>query len=137
MDFFPLITDQLIPFMGKRDKILPLNYTKWHIFELNFKYKAGLWNKFITKIYDLKDRKILDFISEENVYDFYYKNADIEFETLFNDDVLKKNYLFKIKDKIYAYGIGRKSKRSKNINYVRFYFDIVEFLNQKFDDSIQ
>ena len=120
----PPINEEIAGLFNKKDKILPHTSEKWPIYELNLKDKKGLWDNFSKKLKDLKDKNILEQINDEMINVFYYQNPDVEFETIFNDDVFSKNYLFKIKNKIYAYGLGKKSKRSKNIYYVRFYFDL-------------
>jgi len=123
----PLINEEIAALFNKKDKILPFTSEKWPIYELNLKLKKGLWDNFSKKLKELKEKNILEQLDDEIINEFYYRNPDIEFETIFNDDVFSKNYLFKIDNKVYAYGIGKKSKRSKNIYYVRFYFNLVEF----------
>jgi hypothetical protein len=128
MDILPLTDNTLLPLFGKRDKIIPI-FNKWPLYELDIFDKKGFWLNFKKKLNDLDERKLLFPPTLEEIEDFYYINSDIEFELNYSDDLAKRNFLFKVNDKIYSYVIGRKSKRSKKLFYTRFFFDLKEFFN--------
>jgi hypothetical protein len=114
--------------LGKNDLIL--NYfTKWPIYKLQLFDKNGLWLKFKNKLNDLNEKKILKSIIEQDIIDYYDKNPDIEFELLAFDEIMQKHNLFKKDDIMYSYSIGKKTKNTKKIAYVRFYFDLNKFFN--------
>lgn len=110
--------------LGKRDKILKYK-SKWPIYELDVFDKNGLWIKFENLLVKLEDKKELKNIDIEQVDNFYHLNPDIEFEISFFASLMKKNYVFKYKNKYYSYTLGYKSKTKI---YARFYF--------KFEDLI-
>lgn len=109
--------------MGKTDKLVEYN-SKWPIYNLNNFQKKSLWIKFQNKILELQNNEILKPISDDDIYEYFLKNPDIDFEILFFKDVMPKQYIFKINDQIYSYTFGYKSKRRY---FVRFYFDLNEF----------
>jgi hypothetical protein len=114
--------------LGKKDIIL--NYkSKWPIYKLQVFDKKGLWLKFKGKMDELQEKKILKSITEDDIIGYYLKNLDVEFELYAFDEIMQKHSLFKVEDKIYSYSIGKKTKSTKNIAYVRFYFDLNEFFN--------
>ena len=114
--------------LGKRDSIL--NYlTKWPIYKLQLFDKKGLWLKFKNKLNDLNEKNLLDSVSEEDMLKYYDDNLDVELELLIFDNIMQKQNIFKFKDVIYSYSIGKKTKNTKRIAYVRFYFDLNEFFN--------
>lgn len=112
--------------LGKKDMILDHN-SNWIIYKLNLLDKNGLWLKFKNKLNELKENNILVNISNDDIMNYYYQNPDVEFELLVFDDIMQKHNLFKIKDIMYSYSIGKKTKNTKNIAYVRFYFNLNEF----------
>jgi hypothetical protein len=122
MDILPPLDDKLLSLFGRRDKIIPI-FTKWPLYELDFHDHRGFWAFFADKIYDLDEKKKILTPTEEEIDDYLYKNSDIEFELFFSKKLVYKNFVFKLNDKIYLYVIGRKSKRSKKLHYVRFFFD--------------
>ena len=128
MNILPVLDETLMPLFGKRDKIIPL-IKKWPIYELDINDKKGFWTNFKQKLNQLDERKILSSPSLDDVEKFYYQNPDIEFELFYTDDIVKKNFLFKINDKIFSYAIGKKNKRSKKLFYIRFFFDLKEYFN--------
>jgi hypothetical protein len=109
--------------MGKTDKLVEY-HSKWPIYNLNNFQKKSLWIKFQNKILELQNNEILKPISDDDIYEYFLKNPDIDFEILFFKDVMPKQYIFKINDQIYSYTFGYKSKRRY---FVRFYFDLNEF----------
>lgn len=111
--------------LGKNDKILEF-YSKWPIYNLNVFEKKCLWYNFQKKLMELKDCLILGTIEDEDIVGFYMNNPDIDFEILYFQDLMPKNYIFKIDKTVYSYTFGYRSKRR---SYVRFYFDINNFLN--------
>lgn len=111
--------------LGKTDKLVDY-YSKWPIYNLNNFQKKSLWCKFQNKILELQNNDILKPITDEDIYNYFLINPDIDFENLFFKDVMSKQYIFKIDDKIYSYTFGYKSKRRY---FVRFYFDLVQFFN--------
>ena len=114
--------------LGKRDIIL--NYeSKWPIYRLQIFDKKGLWLKFKNKMDELQEKKILKSITEDDIIGYYLKNLDVEFELYAFDEIMQKHSLFKIEDKTHSYSIGKKTKSTKNIAYVRFYFDLNQFFN--------
>jgi hypothetical protein len=114
--------------LGKKDSIL--NYkSKWLIYKLHLHDKKGLWVKFKNKMNFLQDTNTLMPVNEQNIIDYYIKNLDVELELMIFDDIMQKHNLFKIEDTMYSYSIGKKTKHTKNIAYVRFYFDLNEFFN--------
>lgn len=124
----PEIPDTVLDLMGRRDKILPI-ISKWPIFELDIKDQKGLWIAYQNKMADFIEKDLFEKLNEEIIEDFYKKNSDIEFETLFFDDIFKKNYMFRYKNEMFVYSMGKKSKRSKKIYYVRFFFNLNDFFN--------
>jgi hypothetical protein len=128
MDILPLIDNMLLKLSGKKDKIIPI-FIKWPLYELDIYDQKGLWLNFKRKLNELDQRKLLSSPTLEEIENFYYINADIEFELNYSDDLAKRNFLFKVNDKIYSYVIGKKNKRSKKLFYTRFFFDLKEFFN--------
>jgi hypothetical protein len=120
MNILPSLDDELL--FGKRDKIIPL-FTKWPLYELDFHDRNGFWVLFAEKIYDLDKKNIILTPTAKELDDYLYKNSDIEFELFFSEKLVNKSFVFKINEKIFLYVIGRKSKRSKKLYYVRFFFD--------------
>jgi hypothetical protein len=115
-------------FLGKKDSFV--NYqSKWMIYKLNVFDKNGLWIKFKDKLNDLNSKNNLKIPEGFELFDYYMENPDIEFELLFFNDIMQKHHIFKINDIIYSYSIGKKTKKTKNIAYVRFYFDLNELFN--------
>jgi hypothetical protein len=114
--------------LGKKDLILNYN-SKWPIYKLQLLDKNGLWLKFKGKLNDLNEKKLLKSIIEQDIIDYYDQNPDIEFELLAFDEIMQKHNLFKKDDIIYSYSIGKKTKNTKKIAYVRFYFDLNEVFN--------
>jgi hypothetical protein len=114
--------------LGKKDLILDYQ-SKWLIYKLNLFDKKGLWLKFKNKLNELQEKNMLRTISEDDLLDFSLKNSDIEFEILAFEDIMQKHNLFKINNIIYSYSDGKKTKNTKNITYVRFYFELEEFFN--------
>lgn len=113
--------------LGKKDKKLRYD-SKWPIYQLDVLDKKGLWKKFETFLIDLEEKKELKNIDLDEIDDFYYLNSDIDFEIRFFSSLMKKNYVFKFKNKYYSYTIGYKSK---NKIYVRFYFDFEDLFNDE------
>ena len=122
------ISEEFSRLFGKRDKIIPISQ-KWPVYEVDIDDNNGFWFNFNSKLKELENRDLLSQPTEDEINDFYYKNSDIEFEIHFMDDVLKKNFLFKCDSQIYSYIVGKKSKRSKKLYYVRFFFDMEKFIN--------
>jgi hypothetical protein len=116
--------------LGKKDKVTKYK-SKWLIYELDVFDLNGLWFKFKSILTKLETEKKLKRISTEDIDNFYNKNPDIDFEIKFFASLMKKNYLFKINNKMYSYTIGYKSKRKV---YTRFYFDLNEMFNDITDD---
>jgi hypothetical protein len=114
--------------VGKKDKILDF-YSKWPIFKLNINDKNGLWNTFFTKLEDLENSNKLILATVDEINSFLYTNADIEFEMHAFDDLMQKHHILKIYDKILCYSIGTFTKNTKNLMYVRFFFDLKEFFS--------
>lgn len=114
--------------VGKKDKILEFN-SKWPIFKLNTNDKNGLWAGFRTKLDELEIDKKLSLANFEEIDQFFYENSDIEFEMHVFDDLMQKHHLIKIMNKLYCYSTGVFTKNTKNILYVRFFFDLKEFFN--------
>jgi hypothetical protein len=114
--------------LGKRDSIL--NYlTKWPMYRLHLFDKKGLWLKFKNKLNDLNEKKLLESVLEEDILKYYDDNLDVELEILIFDNIFQKQNIFKYKNTIYSYSIGKKTKNTKRIAYVRFYFNLNEFFN--------
>ena len=114
--------------LGKKDFIL--NYiSKWTIYKLHLFDKKGLWLKFKNKLNELQEKKLLESISEKDIIAYYVENPDIELELHFFDDIMQKQNMFKVNNILYSYSIGKKTKNTKRIAYVRFYFDLNEFFN--------
>jgi hypothetical protein len=128
MDILHSIDEKIIPLCGKRDKLIPL-CKSWPIYELDIYDKNGLWMNFKRKLNELDEKDKLKTVDIDEIDNFYYKNADIEFELHYTDDIAKRNFLFKIENNIHSYVIDRKNKRSKKLFYVRFFFDLKEFFN--------
>jgi hypothetical protein len=124
----PQISEEFSHLFGKRDKIIPIS-EKWPVYEIDIDDKNGFWSNFNLKLKELENKNLLSQPTDTEINDFYYKNSDIEFEIHFMDDVLKKNFLFKCNGQIYSYIVGKKSKRSKKLYYVRFFFDAENFFN--------
>lgn len=122
MDILPPLDDKLLSLFGRRDKIIPI-FTKWPLYELDLYDHRGLWAFFADKIYDLDEKQKILTPTTKEIDDYLYKNADIEFELFFSEELVNKNFVFKLNEKIYMYVIGRKSKRSKKLYYARFFFD--------------
>ena len=115
---------------AKDKKDLILNYiSKWPIYRLDLFDKKGLWLKFKNKLTNLKENSILESITERDIIDYYVDNTDVELELHIFDEIMQKQNMFKIKNIIYSYSIGKKTKNTKKIAYVRFYFDLNEFFN--------
>jgi hypothetical protein len=114
--------------LGKKDKLLNFN-SKWPIFRLNLLDKKGLWTIFNEKLNILEQKGLLHEINLEYLNDFLYKNSDIQFEMLTMDHLLQDHVVFGFNDKTLCYSLGKYTKNTKNIIYVRFYFDIKEFFN--------
>jgi hypothetical protein len=114
--------------LGKKDLIL--NYvSKWPIYRLNLFDKKGLWLKFKNKLTELQVNSILESIEEQDIIDYYLNNSEVELELNMFDEIMQKQNMFKIKNIVYSYSIGKKTKHTKRIAYVRFYFDLNEFFN--------
>jgi hypothetical protein len=128
MDNLLLIDKDMQSLYGKGDKIIPL-CIKWPLYELDIYNINGFWVNFKNKLNEINEKGLLLTPTNKEVNDFYHINSDIEFELNYTDDLAKKNFLFKVNDKIYSYVIGKKSKRSKKLYYVRFFFDLKEFFN--------
>jgi len=123
-----LKTDKNNLLLGKKDLIL--NYqSKWLIYKLNLFDKKGLWLKFQNKLNELHEKNMLKTITDDDLLDFSLKNSHIEFELHAFEDIMQKHNLFKINEIIYSYSDGKKTKNTKNIAYVRFYFELEEFFN--------
>ena len=101
-------------FLGKDDIMLAYN-SKWPIYKLSVFKKNGLWKKFKNKLIELDD--------------YYIKNPEVEFEVHVFSEIMQKHHLFKIENIAYSYSWGVKTKNTKNIAYVRFYFDLNLFFN--------
>lgn len=114
--------------LGKKDKIMDFN-SKWPIFRLNILDKRGLWWTFKEKMNELNMRELLKTVTYEEVEQYYHLNSDIDFEINFFDFLLQKHHLFKFKDKVLSYSIGKLTKNTKNIIYVRFFFDVNKFIS--------
>jgi hypothetical protein len=112
--------------LGKTDKLIH-NIGNFPMYKLNVYDKKGLWLKFKNKLNELNKNNLLKTVTEEEIIKYYYINSDIEFETIFFDDVMKKQYLFNFKDNIFSYSVGKK-ENTKTLAYVRFYFDLESFL---------
>jgi len=114
--------------LGKKDLIL--NYiSKWPIYRLSLFDKKGLWLKFKNKLNELKTNDILESITEQDIIDYYVNHSEVEMELHIFDEIMQKQNMFKIKNIIYSYSIGKKTKNTKKIAYVRFYFDLNDFFN--------
>jgi hypothetical protein len=114
--------------LGKKDLIL--NYiSKWPIYRLDLFDKKGLWSKFKNKLNDLKSNNILESVTEQDITDYYMDHSEVEMELHIFDEIMQKQNIFKIKNIIYSYSIGKKTKNTKKIAYVRFYFDLNNFFN--------
>ena len=111
--------------LGKDDKILPF-YSKWPIYKLNNFKNNCLWKKFQNKLLELKEKNVLTNIEDEDILKYFINNPDIDFETLYFEDSMPKQYIFKINETIRSYTFGYCSKRKF---VVRFYFNIDEFFN--------
>jgi hypothetical protein len=98
--------------------------SKWPIYELDNLHSKGLWLKFKNVLKKLEENKKLQILNVEDIENFYNDYPDIDFEIKVFSNVMKKNYIFKLKNKTYSYTIGYKSKRKI---YARFYFDINNF----------
>jgi hypothetical protein len=114
--------------LGKKDLILN-HISIWPIYRLQLFDKKGLWLKFKNKLTNLKENDILESITEQDIIDYYVDNTDVELELHIFDKIMQKQNMFKIKNIIYSYSIGKKTKNTKKIAYVRFYFDLNEFFN--------
>jgi hypothetical protein len=114
--------------IGKNDAISEYK-SKWPIYRLHLFDKKGLWLRFKNKLNELNENKLLITINEKDIIDYYLNNLDVEFELHFFNDIMQKHNFFKYKDVLYSYSIGKKTKNTKKIAYVRFYFDLEKFLN--------
>lgn len=114
-------------FLGKKDKILEYK-SKWPIYQLDLIDKNSLWKKFRFFLKKMEEEKKLKTIEINEIDDFYHLNSDIDFEIRFFSSLMKKNYVFKIKNTYYSYTIGYKSK---NKIYARFYFDLEKLLKDE------
>jgi len=114
--------------LGKKDLIL--NYiSKWPIYRLDLFDKKGLWLKFKNKLNDLKSNNVLESVKEQDITDYYMDHSEVEMELHIFEEIMQKQNIFKIKNIVYSYSIGKKTKNTKKIAYVRFYFDLNEFFN--------
>jgi hypothetical protein len=114
--------------LGKKDLIL--NYVSvWPIYRLNLFDKKGLWLKFKNKLENLHEKQLLGSITEQDIFNYYADNIEIEMELHFFDDIMQKQNMFKLNNIMYSYSIGKKTKNTKRIAYVRFYFDLNQFFN--------
>jgi hypothetical protein len=114
--------------LGKKDLILN-HISIWPIYRLHLLDKKGLWLKFKNKLNDLYEKELLEAVVEQDIIDYYVKNSEIEMELHIFDDIMQKQNMFKYKNTMYSYSIGKKMKNTKRIAYVRFYFDLNEFFN--------
>jgi hypothetical protein len=114
--------------IGKNDAISEYK-SKWPIYRLHLFDKKGLWLRFKNKLNELNENKLLITINEKDIIDYYLNNLDVEFELHFFNYIMQKHNFFKYKDVLYSYSIGKKTKNTKKIAYVRFYFDLEKFLN--------
>jgi hypothetical protein len=128
MDNLPTMNEEMCKYIGKNDKIIP-HISKWPIFEVDIKNPKGLWQNFQNKLKEFDEKDLLKPVSIDRVEEFYSKNPDIEFEVLFNDEIMPKNFIFILNKKVYSYILGKKNNRSKKLFYLRFFFDINEFFN--------
>jgi hypothetical protein len=111
--------------LGKDDKILQF-YSKWPIYKLNNFKNNCLWKKFQNKLLALKEKDILKNIEDIDIVNYFTNNPDIDFETLFFQDSMPKQYIFKINNNVFSYTFGYASKRKF---IVRFYFDLNQFFS--------
>ena len=115
-------------FLGKYDIMLAYN-SKWPIYKLSVFKKNGLWKKFKNKLIELDEKNLLNDMFPHELYDYYIKNPEVEFEVHVFSEIMQKHHLFKIENIAYSYSWGVKTKNTKNIAYVRFYFDLNLFFN--------
>jgi hypothetical protein len=114
--------------IGKNDAISEYK-SKWPIYRLHLFDKNGLWLRFKNKLNELNENKLLITINEKDIIEYYLDNLDVEFELHFFNNIMQKHNFFKYKDVLYSYSIGKKTKNTKKIVYVRFYFDLEKFLS--------
>ena len=111
--------------LGKKDSRFKF-YSKWPIFISDITDKKGIYNKLQLKLRFFELHDISEKISNSDVRDYFLNYPEIDFETIFFKNLMPDHLIFKIKNKIYSYTVGVKSKRKI---YIRFYFDYEKILS--------
>lgn len=99
----------------------------WPIYNLSTKNKKGMWNVFENKIMAIEDD--LKDITKEELNLYFDNNPNIEFEIIVFNKKLPEIFFLNYKDQIFCYATSKLNKKLKPYIDVRFYFDILKFIN--------